>query len=167
MIVIFVSECEKNSLKKTRRLAKTKIKHQQTTSDVCGELRDALCIARFLAHRYAMRYAAFCIARFLARCMFSGHSARPLCLPQVSRRLPPPLAYRGLYEWHGETVRCAVRYALLSVSLGYAALCRFLAPLAACSHISWLLRSGLPTKSPMNGAARPCAALRLSVSLAC
>ncbi len=41
------------------------------------------CNARFLA-RFA-RYAAFCIARFLARCMFSGHSARPLCLlPSLS-----------------------------------------------------------------------------------
>ncbi len=51
-----------------------------------------LCNARFLA-RFA-RYAAFCIARFLARCMFSGHSARPLCLLSGLSAVAFKLAYR-------------------------------------------------------------------------
>ncbi len=60
------------------------------------ELRTTLCIARFA------RYAAFCIARFLARCMFSGHSARPLCLLPSLLAAALKLAYRELYERRGE-----------------------------------------------------------------
>ncbi len=52
------------------------------------------CIARFA------RYA-----RFLARCMFSGHSARPLCLCPSLSAVTFMLAYRELYEWRGEAVR--------------------------------------------------------------
>ncbi len=73
-------------------------------------------------------------------------------------------------RWHAAFCNArllAHRYAMLFVSLGYAALCRFLAPLAprpqttlrafsACSQTSRQLRLGLPTESSMNGRARPC-----------
>ncbi len=61
------------------------------------------CIARFLA-RFA-RYAAFCIARFLARCMFSGHSARHLCLRPSLLAVTLRLAYQEPHERRGEAVR--------------------------------------------------------------
>ncbi len=34
-----------------------------------------------------------------------GFASEPLACPQVSRGWPPPLAYRELHEWRGETVR--------------------------------------------------------------
>ncbi len=157
----------------------------------CATLRCAalrlFCNARFLA-RFA-RYAAFCIARFLARCMFSGHSARPLCLPSDFSAIAFRLVYRGLYERQSETVRkldhkychiavrlcfqtrvCACTY-LRGEFLADRLFCRLLAPLLPAKTTETCAKwcpcpkslSGyphlLPTESFMKGTAVDCSRL--------
>ncbi len=44
--------------------------------------------------------------------MFSGHSARPLCSRPSLSAVALRLAYRELYEWRGEAVRCATAFCI-------------------------------------------------------
>ncbi len=111
----------------TSRLLPTPLAYREL-HEWCGKTvrcAAAFCIARFLARcifsDLSLLRSDYAFAQGMYLHLTQGRVSRQVCaVPRqrrfvvskvfASRRLPPPLAHRELYERRGETVRCAAAF---------------------------------------------------------